>query len=220
MEYIIKRASRTPDLDAPWEDPVWQEAEEGAVTNFFDKSKFCPDTRFRVLYDDHALYAMYRVEDEYLLSRATEDQQMVCLDSCVEFFVKPASGKGYCNFEFNCGGVMLVSHVTDHRRVPGGFVDFRMLSARQCGMVNRFSTLPRLNNPERTGTRVWRLAFSIPFELFAEEFGQTVPKAGDVWSANFYKCGNELSHPHWGTWSPVPVLNFHVPEYFAPIKFA
>ena len=71
MEYIIKRASRTPDLDAPWEDPVWQEAEEGAVTNFFDKSKFCPDTRFRVLYDDHALYAMYRVEDEYLLSRAT-----------------------------------------------------------------------------------------------------------------------------------------------------
>lgn len=220
MEYKIARAARTPELDAPWEDPVWQQAEEGVISNYFDKSLFRPDTRFRVLYDDQALYAMYRVEDEYILSRTTADQQMVCNDSCVEFFVKPASGEGYLNFEFSCGGVMLVSHVTDHRRVPGGFVKYKMLEPRQCQMVNRFSTLPRVNDPERVGKKVWRLAFSIPFALLEEEFGQKVPAAGEEWHANFYKCGGDLSHPHWGTWSPVPILNFHVPEYFAPIRFA
>ena len=220
MEYVINRASRTPELDAPWEDPVWQEAGEGVISNYFEQSTFRPDARFRVLYDDKALYVMFRVDDEYILSRKTADQQAVYQDSCVEFFVKPASGRGYCNFEFNCGGTMLAFHIPDHRRVPGGFVDFHRLSPEQCQMVNRYTTLPRINDPERVGKRVWCLAFSIPFEIFAGEFGQAIPKAGDVWSGNFYKCGGELSHPHWGTWSPIPVLNFHTPEAFSALRFA
>ena len=220
MEYIVARASAAPELDAPWEDPVWGQAAEGVIAVFAEKSTFRPDVRFRMLYDDKGLYGMYRVADRYVKSVSGEDLQMVCLDSCVEFFVKPAAGKGYLNFEFSCGGVLLASHVIDHRRYPGGFVNWHNLTMEQCRQVNRFSTLPRINDPERVGDRVWRLGFFIPFAIFAEEFGQEVPRSGDVWTANFYKCGDRTSHPHWGMWNPQPVLNFHVPEHFGSLRFA
>ena len=220
MEYVIDRAAAPPELDAPWEDPAWQKAAEGVIAAFTPKSTFKPDVRFRMLYDDKGLYGMYRVADRYVRSVSDEDLQMVCFDSCVEFFVKPAVGKGYLNFEFSCGGVMLASHVLDHRRYPGGFVNCHLLTREQCRKVNRFSTLPRVNEPERVGDRVWRVAFFIPFTLFAEEFGQEVPRSGDVWTANFYKCGDRTSHPHWGMWHPLPVSNFHMPEHFAGLRFA
>ena len=45
-------------------------------------------------------------------------------------------------------------------------------------------------------------------------------KAGNVWRANFYKCGGMKGYDHWLTWSPiVGELNFHLPEFFSELKF-
>ena len=56
MEYVIVRAKSAPELDAPWEDPVWQQAAEGVIATFTERSTFRPDVRFRMLYDDKGLY--------------------------------------------------------------------------------------------------------------------------------------------------------------------
>jgi hypothetical protein len=42
-----------------------------------------------------------------------------------------------------------------------------------------------------------------------------------TWRANFYKCGDKTSHPHWLTWNPVdkPRPDFHLPQYFGTLVF-
>ncbi|MBF0230732.1 MAG: hypothetical protein HQK63_14285 [Desulfamplus sp.] len=48
-----------------------------------------------------------------------------------------------------------------------------------------------------------------------------IPALNVEWRANFYKCADKTSHPHWLTWSPVdfPKPNFHIHESFGILKF-
>jgi hypothetical protein len=47
------------------------------------------------------------------------------------------------------------------------------------------------------------------------------PAKGVQWRANFFKCADKTSHPHWLTWNQVvnPVPKFHMPEYFGILEF-
>ena len=83
-------------------------------------------------------------------------------------------------------------------------------------------SLPVIVDPELIEPTNWNIEYRVPFQLFAKYFDIKAPKSGDVWRANFYKCGDKTSHPHWGSWAPVNTEqpNFHTPECFRPIIFA
>lgn len=49
-------------------------------------------------------------------SIATNYQDQVCQDSCVELFISPKASRRL-DFEFNCGGVMLNYYIEDPTRV-------------------------------------------------------------------------------------------------------
>lgn len=226
MEYLIHRIQgNAPSLEAPWDDPVWQQAQTGLIRDFWrtapvDPAKsFEPQVEFRTLHDDQGIYGIFRVQDHYVRSVAQKDQDGVCRDSCVEFFVKPATGNGYFNFEFSCGGVMLSSFIVDYTRTPKGFGEFYPLKDEECAMVKRFASLPRINEPEKVGDCTWTLSFFVPFALLQRYSGGANPAPGELWHANFYKCGDATSHPHWGMWKPVPTLNFHQPDFFGKVIF-
>ena len=72
---------------------------------------------------------------------------------------------------------------------------------------------------EKTGDQKWELTIAIPVEAFAGKDIQTL--AGRVFKANFYKCGDKLTRPHYLTWNPVGTENpdYHRPEYFGTIEF-
>ncbi len=72
----------------------------------------------------------------------TQDMDDIWKDSCVEFFVQPKPGRGYFNFEFNCGGAMLGSHITDHERTSDGFRGFERFTLEDCTQVLRKATMP------------------------------------------------------------------------------
>ena len=55
--------------------------------------------------------------------------------------------------------------------------------------------------------------------MLARYSGPLGTLAGRAWRANFYKCGDQTSHPHWAAWSPVDELNFHLPRCFGTIAF-
>lgn len=59
-----------------------------------------------------------------------------------------------------------------------------------------------------------------PFALLEKYAGVFEEIGGQAWKANFYKCGSETSHPHWGSWSAIDALNFHLPAKFGDIRFA
>jgi hypothetical protein len=133
--------------------------------------------------------------------------------------LQPKSKGGYFNFEFNCGGAMLASYVTDPARIDGRVRQCTPLTLADDRQIQRYSNLPDVVDPEITKKQIWFLEFSIPFAVMEKYAGLLRETGGQTWRGNFYKCGNETSHPHWGAWSPVKELNFHLPECFGSIKF-
>jgi hypothetical protein len=181
-----------------------------------ESSDHRPETTFRVLHDGTNLYVRFDVKDRYVRSVQTAYQAPVCTDSCVEFFVRPKAGKGYLNFEVNAGGTLLVSYVEDPTRTPEGLKRCTLLPETWGRQVVIRSSLPAVVEPEIAEPLAWHVKYQVPFALL-EAFVGEAGRGGAVWRANFYKCGDKTSHPHWLSWSPVPALNFHLPESFGEL---
>ena len=82
-------------------------------------------------------------------------------------------------------------------------------------------SLPRLIPDEITEETTWYLEYAIPFDILKTYYNMEPPISGSTWRANFYKCADKTSHPHWLTWSPVdfPKPRFHLPEFFGSLLF-
>jgi hypothetical protein len=198
----------------------WRKADTAELTRFRPEgSAHRPRVQVRLLYDDAGLYGLFNVRDRYVRAVVTKYQGPVCTDSCVEFFVKPKKRSGYFNFEFNCGGALLVFYITDPARTKKGFKKFVKLPRKDGAQVRIFHTLPKTVDPEIAARKQWRLGFHIPFALLEKYAGPLGEPAGQSWTGNFYKCGDKTSHPHWVSWSPVTRLAFHLPECFGPLRF-
>ena len=65
-----------------------------------------------------SLFVIFKVDDQFVRATAKENQDSVCVDSCVEFFFSPDSDSknGYFNLEMNCGGTYLFNF----QKVPRG----------------------------------------------------------------------------------------------------
>jgi len=219
--YSVHRAPIGPDIDDRWEDASWQPYPALSVAYFRpESSAHRPRTRVRLAWDAQNLYGIFKVEDRFIRCVHTRFQAPVYKDSCVEFFVQPRPDRGYFNFEFNCGGALLASYITDHQRTADGFAAYQPLAADEGGRITMLSSLPRRLDPEIAEARTWQLAFRLPLDVMARYTGPLQVAAGVAWRANFYKCGDETSHPHWAAWHPVDALNFHLPHCFGWLRFA
>ena len=217
--YTVLVAKRPPEMQGLWDDAVWHNVPALEVSCFRQEgSAHRPLTKCKLLCDSERLYGIFRVDDQYVRCLNTEFQADVYKDSCVELFLQPKSTVGYFNFEFNCGDAMLASYVTDPARVNGRVKQCTPLSPADDRQILRYHNLPGLVEPEITTKQIWFLEFSIPFTVMEKYTGQLRDISGQTWRGNFYKCGNETSHPHWGAWSPVTELNFHLPESFGTIQ--
>ena len=219
-EYLVRRAGERPALEAGWDGEAWSRAEPLEVAAFRpESSDHRPRTRARLLHAADGLYGIFRVDDRYVLCRHTRFQDPVYEDSCVEIFLQPKADRGYLNFEMNCGGALLSTHITDHRRVPGGFAAFTRLTKEEVRGVRVRTSLPSRVEPEIPGPVEWELSFFIPTALLESRVGPIGPLSGQSWRANLFKCGDGTSHPHWASWSPVDELNFHLPGCFGLLRF-
>lgn len=218
--YSIRRTLVPPALDGNWDGPIWGRAETGLIGHFLpNSSDHRPLTQFRLLYDADWLYVVFRVEDRHVRCVETEFNGPVCRDSCTEFFVEPRPGRGYLNFEVNCGGTMLCYHVEDPAPTPGGFRKSEALTPEEGAQVRIYPSLPSVVEPEIAEPVTWLNEIHIPRAVLEGRVGPLGDPSGQVWRANLYKCGDETSHPHWATWAPIEGLSFHVPQFFAPLIF-
>lgn len=223
MQYVVHRASASPTLADPWSsEDVWATADVAEVRHFHAKSSdHRPVTRCKVMHHENALHVAFQVQDRYVRCVHERYQDMVSRDSCVEFFIEPMPGRGYFNFEWNCGGAMLLYFIEDPTRVPDAFFrKFTPVPAAIAGRVRTTTSLPPRVEPEITEPVTWTLRSVIPVGLFGEFLGPLGDLSGQRWRGNFFKCGDQTSHPHWASWSPIgEVLRFHQPQFFAPILF-
>jgi hypothetical protein len=215
--YRIPRIASHPG----WGDAAWQHAPSAAIAHFHPRSSdHRPRVEFRVLYDPQHLYVLFDVDDRWVVARHTAHQQKVFQDSCVEFFVRPRPDCGYFNFETNCGGWMLSWYVEDPTPVGDRCRRQRDLSETDLRQIEVYRTMPSRLEPEVADPVRWKLGLSIPFGLLEKYVGRLGDPAGRRWDANFFKCADGCSKPHWAAWSPIAEeLNFHQPRYFGSIEF-
>jgi hypothetical protein len=220
MSYLVKRALETPDISAPFDAPCWADAEVMKIDRKYrEGSNYNPEVNFKLKYDNEGLYGLFEARDSHVRCANTGFQSSVCHDSCLEFFVRPAAGVGYQNFEINASGAMLCMHISNPGRTANGFIEYRFLTEEEVKDIRIFHTLPDKVEPEMEGEQTYRLGWFIPFSLFKHLNGAPVPVKGTVWRANVYKCGDCTSHPHWQSWTPLRAINFHVPDEFGKLVF-
>lgn len=173
---------------------------------------YSPETRVVAAYDDNALYLRYSVREEYFKAEMTESNQNVYEDSCVEFFVSPAGDGIYYNFEFNALGTCLMGSGT-------GRADTKRVDPRIISTIGRLGSVKTGPVKEMKGSFEWTLTVSIPFSAFFRHHIRDLK--GHSFRANFYKCGDGLSVPHYVSWNPIGTENpdFHRPEYFGELNF-
>lgn len=226
MQYTIQRASAPlGDPTAKLDPALWSAAEQIVVAHFpWEDSGHRPRVSARVLWDEHWLALRFDVEDRYVRAVAQNFNDSVCVDSCVEFFVAPSADpeqNAYFNFEVNCGGTILLHRCASTAERDGG-QQSRSVTDEDGATIRIAHTLPKIVEPELEEPTTWAVEYHVPWSLFEAYFGAVTPGSGTTWRANFYKCGDGTSHPHWGSWSPVdtPRPNFHQPSSFQPIHFA
>lgn len=130
-------------------------------------------------------------------------------DSCLEFFVNlsPSRVTSFFNFEANSGGTMLAGF---------GTAGPKRVALEETSWREKLSIRSSLSPGAG-----WEVTYRLPWELLKLYQPDFEPQAGWVATGNFFKCGNETALPHYGCWNPVdlPEVNFHRPEFFAPLIF-
>lgn len=219
-QYTVRKAPGHLRPQGPSGTAFWSHAHTLAIDSFRpESSDHRPRVTARALYDSSALYVQFEVHDRFVRCVHTNYGDPVYTDSCVEVFLQPRTPGGYVNLEVNCGGTLLCSFIEDPRSVPGGFARWQRIPHEAASSIAIISTLPSVVNPEISGELDWAIEMIVPFTFFERYAGEMPPLPGDRWRANFYKCGDETSHPHWASWSPVGELNFHRPNDFGTIVF-
>jgi len=218
MSCKVTRLAKSPKIDADWEKSPWKDIQPERIQHYMGrKPEHLPKAEVKIGYDEAAVYVIFRVEDRYVRAVTTEYQGSVCRDSCVEFFFSPSPdvSQGYFNVEMNCGGTVLFNF----QRAPGK--DVVRIPATEYSKIINAHSLPTIVDPEITTPVTWTVEYRLPVDVLKKYCPLTPPAPGVAWRANFYKCADETSHPHWLTWSPVgfPTPQFHLPEFFGELRF-
>lgn len=168
-----------------------------------------PDARFNIARSSKAFFIHFVVNEKQIKAIYSEDQDPVWQDSCVEFFCQVPGSKTYFNFEFNCIGTCLATERKSRTE------DVSPLSAEKMSQIKRYASLGNEPFEEKQGNFDWTLTVEIPFKLLGID-PDNLPASI---KANFYKCGDETSVPHYVSWSPIEVENpdFHRPEFFGEL---
>ncbi|MFC1761031.1 carbohydrate-binding family 9-like protein [Planctomycetota bacterium] len=219
MTYTVVRAREANAADAVWEKPFWQSVPALSLEHAHsDSSAHRPLTKAKVAYDEEALSLIFSVQNDFIRAATTTLHGPVWQDSCVEFFWAPYGGqetKAYYNLEINCGGTLLLQHHAGPRQ------ETRFIDARQCRCITIASSVSEPLPQETTEPSTWTLEVILPFSVFAQDLLFVPAGPGVIWRANFYKCADHSTRPHWLSWSPVSSgrPDFHRPDCFGALHF-
>lgn len=179
------------------------------VVNWPDSFPIKPESKFNVARSSGSFFIHFVVNEKQIKAIYSRDQDPVWQDSCVEFFCQVPGSKTYFNFEFNCIGTCLATERKSRTE------DVSPLSAEKMSQIKRYASLGNEPFEEKKGNFDWTLTVEIPFKLLGID-PDNLPASI---KANFYKCGDETSVPHYVSWSPIEVENpdFHRPEFFGEL---
>lgn len=183
-----------------------------ACNNWQKDYPYTPDVKFRIAHNGSELFIKFSVTEACTMAKVTEDNGEVWTDSCVEFFLA-LDDTGYYNLELTCIGKALLGF---RKERPAAVHATPEIMAS----IKRFPTLGTQNFDEKKGENHWELTVALPATaLFRHGISSWDGLKATV---NVYKCGDNLSQPHFLSWQPIdtPKPDFHVPRCFTEVEFA
>ena len=83
--------------------------------------------------------------------------------------------------------------------------------------IKTWSSLGNEPFEEKEGIHSWQVVVAIPFDMM----GIDCNNMPEMVNANFYKCGDKTSIPHYVSWNKIETENpdFHRPEFFGELYF-
>lgn len=170
-----------------------------------------PEVVFRIAHNSDNILLQFTVRENEILAAVTDDNGKVWTDSCVESFIS-FDNAHYYNAEFTCIGKALLGYRQFGETATHGAPDVMQ-------SISRLSTLGDQNFGHIKGDTQWTLTLVIPRTAYW--MSNIASFDGLRAKGNFYKCGDNLTEPHFVSWSPIgtPKPSFHQPDFFGEIEF-
>jgi hypothetical protein len=119
--------------------------------------------------------------------------------------------------EVNCGGTMLFHYQLIPRK------NTVAVNPTDLEQIQIFHSEPKIIEPEKQESTTWVIEYRLPFDVLEKYCEFVRPAPGVSWRANFYKCADKTSRPHWLNWSLIDKSaqsgGFHVPKCFGTLQF-
>lgn len=200
------------------EEQDWDAIPAAGIDNYpWSENGYTPKAEAKVYYTHSHLYVKLKAFETKVKAEFHNYNDMVCLDSCLEFFLNanPDQDGRFLNFEINPLGTLLL--------YIGGGRHERVAAATQEDLVSfQFKTTLTKETLQNFAGPFWEVEFQIPFSFLERHYGKMEFVSGKRMKGNFYKCGDESEFPHYGCWNLVTTKepDFHRPECFGDLIFA
>ncbi|RYE34740.1 MAG: hypothetical protein EOP48_30415 [Sphingobacteriales bacterium] len=127
----------------------------------------------------------------------------------LEFFISFDNDERYYNLEFNCVGNCLAQY--GRGKTNRKYIDRKLVNAIQHQTAMKV---------KQGGNMNWELTLQIPKKVFM--YHPSLELAEATARVNFYKCGDELQHPHFLCWNRIEAKepDFHLSEFFKEVSFS
>ena len=180
--------------------------------NWPDQFPEKPNVSFQMAHNGTELFIRFVVQENQTLAQILEDNGEVWTDSCVEFFIA-LDESGYYNFELTCIGKALLGFRKERPHATHATSEIMQ-------SIKRLPSLGKEPFTEKALEHPWELTVSIPISTLFKH--QIQSWDGLEAKINLYKCGDNLTTPHYLSWAPIDTENpnFHVPRCFQKVYFS
>lgn len=193
-----------------FDDPVWKSASQTKITKYWSGETAPKGRHFeaRLLWSDTALYVRFdasQSEPLVMSERADITRKMLGLwdrDVC-EIFIAPDESQRQKYFEFEIA--------------PNGeWIDLSLETSASLERNTDWDYRSGMTSDAKIEKDRVIMAIKIPFASLGK-----IPKKGDVWLGNLFRCVGKDPNRGYLAWRPTETVkpNFHVPEKFGEFRF-
>ena len=180
--------------------------------NWPEAFPYIPEVSLKMIHTGDCFILKYDVREKCTAAKVATDLGRTWTDSCVECFFQPYGKGKYYNLECTCIGKILMNH-REGRPNP------TRSGQEILDKILRYPSLGSEPFEERIGDNRWSVILVVPKDALWEDNIESF--RGLDAKMNAYKCGDELSTPHFLSLAPIKTEkpDFHQPDFFIPVHF-
>ena len=158
----------------------------------------------QLAWDETGIYVNMYAKEAEIRCLELNPLDPVCVDSCLEFFIRPTESLNYFNFEYNFACNVFLGFGTSTADL------FRLIPADQKALFQ-----PKSYKTEDG----WGITYHIPFSFIRQFFPAFEAYEGLHFRGNFYRSGEQAACPIGKSWNPIDpsAYSFHCPNFYGEL---